>query len=134
MQVHPTFFADVVWTEETYFSRNGMHNRQHIHCWALGNLKLSTNVQHQLCFGINIWCAIYNNKLIGPIFYDGILTGARYLQLLLNIMPIFLQNFLVIYLRNVWFEHDGAPAHKTSPVKQCLVMEFGNQVIGYGDF
>ncbi|GFX84379.1 hypothetical protein TNCV_4134891 [Trichonephila clavipes] len=29
-------------------------------------------------------------------------------------------------------QHDGAPAHKTSSVKQCIVKEFGNQIFGYG--
>ncbi|GBN39688.1 hypothetical protein AVEN_148332-1 [Araneus ventricosus] len=37
-------------------------------------------------------------------------------------------------LRNVWFQHDGAPAHKTSLVKQYLVEEFGEQTIEYGGF
>ncbi|GBM36127.1 hypothetical protein AVEN_179120-1 [Araneus ventricosus] len=37
-------------------------------------------------------------------------------------------------LRNVWFQHDGAPARKTSSVKQYLVEEFGEQIIGYGGF
>ncbi|GBN75923.1 hypothetical protein AVEN_112428-1 [Araneus ventricosus] len=37
-------------------------------------------------------------------------------------------------LRNVWFQHDGGPAHKTSSVKQYLVEEFGEQIIGYGGF
>lgn len=36
---------------------------------------------------INILCAIYNNKLIGPVFYNGTLTGARYLKLLQNVIP-----------------------------------------------
>ena len=61
---------------------------------------------HQVRFGINVWCVIYNNKLIGPIFYDGILTGAWRLQLLQNVMPNFLENIPVFYLRNVWFQHD----------------------------
>ncbi|GBN33693.1 hypothetical protein AVEN_242482-1, partial [Araneus ventricosus] len=37
-------------------------------------------------------------------------------------------------LRNVWFQHDGAPAQKTSSVKQYLVEEFGEQIIVYGGF
>ncbi|GBN10948.1 hypothetical protein AVEN_147281-1 [Araneus ventricosus] len=37
-------------------------------------------------------------------------------------------------IRNVWFQHDGAPAHKTSTVKQYLAEEFGDQIIGYGGF
>ena len=68
MQVQPTFLADVMLTDEAYFSRNGMYNRQHTHYWALENPKFFSDVQHQVRFGINVWCAIYNNKLIGPIF------------------------------------------------------------------
>ncbi|GBL78582.1 hypothetical protein AVEN_65178-1 [Araneus ventricosus] len=37
-------------------------------------------------------------------------------------------------LRNVWFQHDGARAHKTSSVKQYLVEEFGEQIHRYGGF
>ncbi|GBM82758.1 hypothetical protein AVEN_272315-1 [Araneus ventricosus] len=37
-------------------------------------------------------------------------------------------------LRNVWFHHDGAPEHKTSSVKQYLVEEFWEQIIGYASF
>ena len=83
-------------------------------------------------FGIKVWYAIYNNKLIGPIFYNGIFISAWYLQLLQNIMPNFLVNLTVFYLRSVWFQHDGAPVHKTFPVKQYIVTEFGKQIIGYG--
>ncbi|GBM38475.1 hypothetical protein AVEN_24573-1 [Araneus ventricosus] len=37
-------------------------------------------------------------------------------------------------LRNVWFQHDGVPAQKTSSMKQYLVEEYGEQIIGYGGF
>ncbi|GBN10967.1 hypothetical protein AVEN_101673-1 [Araneus ventricosus] len=42
--------------------------------------------------------------------------------------------FVCFQLRNVWFQHDGTPAHKTSSVKQYLMEEFGEQIIGYGSF
>ncbi|GBN44175.1 hypothetical protein AVEN_209055-1 [Araneus ventricosus] len=42
--------------------------------------------------------------------------------------------FFCFQPRNVWFQHDGALAHRTSSVKQCLVVEFGEQIIGYGGF
>ncbi|GBO06375.1 hypothetical protein AVEN_211067-1 [Araneus ventricosus] len=40
----------------------------------------------------------------------------------------------VLTLYKAAFQHDGAPAHKTSSVKQYLVEEFGEQIIGYGGF
>ncbi|KAJ8952081.1 hypothetical protein NQ318_010994 [Aromia moschata] len=33
---------------------------------------------------INVWCGILNNKIIGPIFFNGSLTGVRYLSFLRN--------------------------------------------------
>ncbi|GBM72025.1 hypothetical protein AVEN_119387-1 [Araneus ventricosus] len=42
--------------------------------------------------------------------------------------------FVCFQLRNVWFQHDGEPEHKISSVKQYLVEEFGEQIIGYGGF
>ncbi|GBL72830.1 hypothetical protein AVEN_128034-1 [Araneus ventricosus] len=37
-------------------------------------------------------------------------------------------------LRNVWFQHDGAPLHKVSSVQQYIRDTFQQQVIGYGGF
>ncbi|GBN36800.1 hypothetical protein AVEN_99632-1 [Araneus ventricosus] len=42
--------------------------------------------------------------------------------------------FVCFHVRNIWFQHDGATAHKTSSVKQYLLEEFGEQIIGYGGF
>ncbi|GBN08675.1 hypothetical protein AVEN_229164-1 [Araneus ventricosus] len=42
--------------------------------------------------------------------------------------------FVCFQLRNVWFQHDIALAHKTSSVKQYLVEEFVEIIIGYGGF
>ena len=81
-------------------------------------------------FASNVWCAFYNNTLIGLTFHDGTFTGARYFQLLQNVITNFAKNLPLINLRNLWFQHDGAPDHKTSPVKQNLIKELGNQIIG----
>ncbi|GBL73066.1 hypothetical protein AVEN_128224-1 [Araneus ventricosus] len=35
-------------------------------------------------------------------------------------------------LRNVWFQHDGAPPHKILSVQQYIRDTFQQQVIGYG--
>ncbi|GBL85751.1 hypothetical protein AVEN_193195-1 [Araneus ventricosus] len=40
----------------------------------------------------------------------------------------------VLKLQNVWFQHNCAPADRTSSVKQYLVEEFEEQIIGYGGF
>ncbi|GBO35361.1 hypothetical protein AVEN_41616-1 [Araneus ventricosus] len=35
-------------------------------------------------------------------------------------------------LRNVWFQHDGAPPHKVSSVQPYILDTFQQPVIGYG--
>ncbi|GBM13726.1 hypothetical protein AVEN_89993-1 [Araneus ventricosus] len=42
--------------------------------------------------------------------------------------------FVCFQLRNVWFQHDGAPAQETSLMKLYLMEEFDEQIIGYGGF
>ncbi|GBM96687.1 hypothetical protein AVEN_111924-1 [Araneus ventricosus] len=42
------------------------------------------------------------------------------------------EDLLLSDLRNVWFQHDGAPPHKVSSVQQYIRGTFQQQVIGYG--
>ncbi|GBN26204.1 Zinc finger protein 45 [Araneus ventricosus] len=134
LEDHPTFLADIIWTDEACFSRNGMFNRQNIHNWSLENPRYAVEVRHQLRWSITVWCGIFNDKLIGPAFYEETLTGQRYMELLQDVITDFVENLPLQQLRNVWFQHDGAPPHKISNVKQYLMETFQNQVIGYGDF
>ncbi|GBM44316.1 hypothetical protein AVEN_232108-1 [Araneus ventricosus] len=69
-----------------------------------------------------------------PVFYEGTLTGQRYLELLHVVVTDFDENLPLHQLRNVWFQHDATPPHKISNVKQYLMETFQNQVIGYGGF
>ncbi|GBM08318.1 hypothetical protein AVEN_101443-1 [Araneus ventricosus] len=43
----------------------------------------------------------------------------------------FLEDLPLSDLRNVWFQHDGAPPHKVSSVQQYIGDTFQQQVIGY---
>ncbi|GBN56054.1 hypothetical protein AVEN_24038-1 [Araneus ventricosus] len=35
LEDYPTFLADILWTDEACFLRNGMFNRQKVHTWSL---------------------------------------------------------------------------------------------------
>ncbi|GBM60066.1 hypothetical protein AVEN_113753-1 [Araneus ventricosus] len=78
LEDHPTFLADIIWTDEACFSRNGMFNRQNINTWSLENPRYAVEVRHLLRWSINVWCGIFNDRLIGPVFYEGQLTGQRW--------------------------------------------------------
>ncbi|GBM80877.1 hypothetical protein AVEN_52352-1 [Araneus ventricosus] len=76
-------------------------------------------------------CGIFNDRLIGPVFYEGTLTGQRYLELLQDVIADFVENLPLHQLRNAWFQHDSTPPHKISNINQYLMETFQNQVIGY---
>ncbi|GBM74211.1 hypothetical protein AVEN_203411-1 [Araneus ventricosus] len=134
LEGHPTFLADIIWTDEACFLCNGMFNRQNVYTWSLENPTYAVEVRHQLCWLINIWCRIFNDRLIGPVFYKGTLTRQCYLDLLQDVITDFVENLPLHQLRNVWFHHDGTPTLKISNVKQYLMETFHNQIIGYGGF
>lgn len=79
------------WANQTCFSQNGTYNWQSTKYWALENPIYFTDVRRQLRFAINICCAIKNNKLIDSKFSDGTLASARYLIMLQNVIPDFVE-------------------------------------------
>ncbi|GBM29967.1 hypothetical protein AVEN_167442-1 [Araneus ventricosus] len=66
LEDHPTFLADIIWTDEACFSRNGMFNRQNVHTWSLENPRYAVNYAGRLMF---------DDKLNGLVFQEGTLTG-----------------------------------------------------------
>ncbi|KAJ8910692.1 hypothetical protein NQ315_015400 [Exocentrus adspersus] len=68
----------------------------------------------QESFGVNVWGGVVGNRIIGPILFQGHLTGARYLG----------------FLKNEIEEHlNGAPPHNTREVLNYLIEHFNNKVI-----
>ncbi|GBM60337.1 hypothetical protein AVEN_108122-1 [Araneus ventricosus] len=124
LEDHPTFLADMIWTDEACVSRNGLFNRQNVHTSSLENPRCAVEVRHQLRWSINVWYGIFNDRLIGPVFYEGTLTGQRYLELLKDVITDFVENLPLHQLRSVWFQHDCASPHKISYVTQYLMDTF----------
>ncbi|GBL91208.1 hypothetical protein AVEN_195104-1 [Araneus ventricosus] len=53
-------------------------------------------------------------------------------KLLVTSRPVGEKDLPLSDLRNVWFQHDGAPPHKVSSVQQYIRVTFQQQVIRYG--
>lgn len=84
---------------------------------------------------LNVWAGIIGNRIIGPFFFNGNLTGGMYLE--------FLQNYLIPSLaelfpnhedpdlpdERLWFQQDGAPPHYSETVRQYLDNTFPNRWI-----
>lgn len=87
------------------------------------------NNQHQ--FSINVWAGIVENNIIIYLFPHR-LNGIVYLNFLREILPGLLENVPLAVLQNMWYQHDGAPAHFTLDVRNYLNQVFPNRWIGCG--
>lgn len=128
-----SFVSDIMFTDECQFTRQGVINTQNSHYWSLQNPHIIRPNRHQVRWSINVWCGIWKETLIGPFFFDGALTSERYAQILEGSVTDFLDECVSLRdLSQMWFHHDGAPAHKSLKPRTVLTETFGNNIIGYG--
>jgi len=80
-----------------------------------------------------VWCGILGNRIIGPVFFDGNLTGQAYLRFLQEDVGPLLEDIPLEIRRNMWLQHDGAPAHYSRSVREWLQQRFPRRWIGRGD-
>lgn len=91
---------------------------------------MSIDRQHR--FSVNVWAGIVGQHLIGPYFFEGILTGAVYLRFLQTELETLLENVPLNIIRRLWYMHDGAPPHYSNDVRRYLDNVFRNKWIGRG--
>src|SRR5678815_5415986 len=91
---------NILWTDESRFTNNGMYNRWNFRHWAETKPHITFTSHHQISCSVNVWCGILNSRIIGPYFFEGNLTGQRYLH--------FLQTVLVDLLSDI-------------PLRTCLL-------------
>jgi hypothetical protein len=129
----PRLYNYILWTDESHFISHGVPNRKNTHYWSDENPHNIRSFQRQGHFGINVWCGIVGHHLIGPYFYEGTLTGLRFLEFLRNELPILLENVPLQIRKNLWIQLDGAPCHNAAIVQNYLNTEYEDRWIGtYG--
>lgn len=127
----PNFLRNVIFTDECCFAQDGTINLHNEHFWSDRNEYVVRQINHQHRFATNVWCGIWNNRLIGPILYQGTLTGDRYLNLILNsAVSDFLDELPLAIRQHIWYQQDGAGPHNHSRVIRWLQSEFPNRWIG----
>lgn len=125
----PHIYNHILWTDESRFVSNGIPNKKNTHYWATENPHMVNPVANQGHYGVNVWCGIIGRHLIGPYFYEGSLTGARYLNFLREELPILLQNVQLRH-NNIWLQQDGAPAHNARISQNFLNETYEGKWIG----
>ena len=79
---------------------------------------------------INVWSGLCRNRLLGPILFEGALTGQRYLEMLRGPILDFLDDYPLNELQQLWWQQDGAPAHNAGIVTDYLNTVFPGKWIG----
>lgn len=127
-QEDENFLKKIIWTDESKFSREGIFNRHNNHIWASVNPHAIRERNHQVRFSFNVFCLMMDNRF-SYVIYDGVLTAARYLNLLRTVVEDFLDNLPLNLRRSCWYQLDGAPAHCTQDVSQELTAMFEDRWI-----
>lgn len=126
---NPGFLHSIIWTDETNFSNNGMFNRKNNHYWSTENPLVVRERNHQVRFSINCWCAILGNRVLAVHFYHGNLTGARYLELLEEVLLPAIDDLPLNVRMQLMFQQDGAPPHNAHEATDFLNGQFPGRVI-----
>ena len=124
-------FRRCLFTDEAQFTRDGVYNSRNMHIWAADNPRATREAHSQHKFSINVWCGIYDNKLVGPHIFPNRLTGDIYLNFIQNVLPILMFD-AGINIAGMYFQHDGAPPHFRRTVTDFLNDNFPNMWIGRG--
>jgi len=89
---NPLIVNQILWSDESKFTNNGIMNKENHRYWDGTNPHWSRDTNFQTVWGINqlmygvVWYLIGGKlKLIGPFFCD--CTGRRYLNFLTNRLP-----------------------------------------------
>lgn len=130
VQQSPNFFARVLFSDESTFTNHGNVNRHNMHYWSVENPHWIREVNHQRPWSVNVWCGIIGDKLIGPYFIDGNLNGIKYRNILEEKLPRLLEDVSLEVRQNMWFQHDGCPAHYSRGAREVLDRLYNNRWIG----
>ena len=122
----------ILFTDEATFTNHGNVNLRNMHYWSVTNPHWLRQVERQRPWSVNVWCGIVGEHLIGPFFIQGTLNADRYIQFLQHELPVLLEDIPLQTRREMWYQHDGCPAHSARRATACVENTFPNRWIGRG--
>lgn len=125
----PHLKKKIMWTDETRFHNNGTINHNN-HFRSDSNPHIFSETHKQVCWGVNVWCGIIDEFLVGPYFFEENLNGNRYLDLLKKNLPILMESIPLQQRLDLIWQQDGAPAHNTLAVRSYLNKLYGDNWFG----
>lgn len=128
-------FCDrILWTDEANFNRTGITNFRNLHKWMPKdeNPFAVRPASFQVEFSINVWAGMIGDHLIGPFVLPSRLSGPAYLTFLQEDFPGLMEDVDLATRRWMWFQHDGAPAHFSTIVRDYLRSIYSDRWVGRG--
>lgn len=123
------FVRNVVFTDESSFPLLGRHNPSRVRYWSRENLHRFYTFGTQYPQKVNVWGGMLGENMIGPFFIEGNLTGSKYLDLLQQQIVPEIRRITGERFGDIWFQHDGCPAHNYGLVQEYLNNTFPNRLI-----
>lgn len=118
------FLKNILWTDESLFTRDGIFNTHNLHLWAEQNPKATRERAFQRRFHINVWAGVLGDQLIGPHIFEETLNGESYWQFLQHNLLGFLDGVDNIQRDRIIYQQDGAPPHFSHVVREWLSLNY----------
>lgn len=133
IRADPNFPKRIFWMDEATFTRDGITNCRNLHQWSHENPRLKRASTFQVKFSINVWAALIDDILIGPVILPRTLNAERFLELLQN-LPMLMEDVPLATRRRgrMYLQMDGCPAHYGREVRRFLNENYPNRWIGRG--
>lgn len=131
LQKNARFVEDIVIGDEAAFHLNGRVNNYNIRQYAPRNNPPNFNFDVRMCREkVSVWMGMCGNgRLVGPIFYENIMNGDRYLNIIQEIIIPELHQIYPNRFNRLWWIQDGAPAHRSRAVQELLHDNFNNRIV-----
>lgn len=115
----PNFTKRILWTNDTNFCRNTQVNFDNAHYWSAESSHWVLCTTHQYQWSLNVWCGIR-----GDSFWDLIFLQISWWKILscknFQVPSWFQICRPIAQSLGRWFQHDGAPPHMHSQVRNWL--------------
>lgn len=121
------FFLNVLLTDESTFTNHGQVNRHNMHYWSAENPRWIRQVERQYPWSVNVWAGIIGEHIIGLFYFDATLNGERYHRFLRDDLPLLLDELDLRLRLNMWYQHNGCPAHFSHIARQQLDNDYNNR-------
>ncbi|XP_076246510.1 uncharacterized protein LOC143186686 [Calliopsis andreniformis] len=123
---------EILWTDEALFTKEGCFNAHNSHLWSDENPHAIRVCDTQVRWSVNVWAGICGTQIIGPYLLPDRLDGGAYKAFLQHVLPDLLEDVPLEVRRNMYYQHDGAPAHYDAQVRAYLTETFQDRWIGRG--